>query len=231
MAILTSRTGALASYALSIMVATFTTSCGSNQVVQPPVAQTKPADTPAPGKPTKSCGAGGCGGEVSKAAEEKPVNSCGAGGCGGKVDRPATEKPLAHPLVPVPKVSGPSKPWASMTRDEREAHMLEAVYPTMESLALSYDDKRFKEFACETCHGQDAADVQYRMPNPQLYKVYPTGSAEQKEMVEKHQDILVFMFNTVVPAMTQLLGQPEYDETTQKGLSCFSCHPRGTPGT
>ena len=175
-------------------------------------------------KPTRSCGAGGCGGEVKKGGDEqKPTRSCGAGGCGGE------SKPGETKVPPVPAIAPLAKPWATMSHEEREAHMLDKVYPTMEGLFHAVDKTRFKDFSCETCHGSTGAERNYAMPNPDLYKVYPTGTREQEEMVKKHQPTLVFMFNTVVPSMARLLGKPEYDEATGNGFSCFACHTKGEP--
>ena len=63
------------------------------------------------------------------------------------------------------------------------------------------------------------------MPNPDILVLHPTGSAEQKAMVEQHPKMVRFMFNHVLPTMQDLLGAPDYDEATKSGFSCYACHP------
>jgi hypothetical protein len=116
-----------------------------------------------------------------------------------------------------------------MTHDERKAYMQAAVLPSMAPLFLTHDSGRFGAFGCRTCHGSTARERAYRMPNPELPTLYPTGSAEQRATVEKHRATARFMHQLVTPGIRDLLGAPVYDPTTGAGFSCFHCHPRGEP--
>ena len=142
-------------------------------------------------------------------------------GCGGSGAPPpehsgdtATDNPVA----------GPPKPWAEMTTDERGAYMAEHVLPTMTELFTAYYPERYADFSCKTCHGGDAREVSFHMPNG-LPPLWPSGTPEQQQMVREHPDMARFMFNRVLPTMTQLLGQPAWDNVEKTGFSCYNCHP------
>jgi hypothetical protein len=68
------------------------------------------------------------------------------------------------------------------------------------------------------------------MPN-QLPPLWPSGSAEQRAMVQQHPDMARFMFNRVLPTMTRLLGQAEWNNEDKTGFSCFNCHAHGEDGS
>lgn len=121
------------------------------------------------------------------------------------------------------------RPWHALSHDERKAYMQRAVAPSMESVFVAHDAERFAAFGCRTCHGASARERGYRMPNPELPALYPTGSAEQKATVEKHRATARFMHQQVIPNMRALLGARSYDPATGQGFSCFHCHPRGEP--
>jgi hypothetical protein len=116
-----------------------------------------------------------------------------------------------------------------MTHDQRKAYMQAAVLPMMEPLFASHDPERFGGFGCRSCHGTQARERGYAMPNPELPTLYPTGSEEQKAAVHKHRATARFMHQQVTPGMRKLLGAPGYDPATGQGFSCFHCHPRGEP--
>lgn len=126
-----------------------------------------------------------------------------------------------------PGISGPPKPWDTMTMEEKGKYMQEKVVPTMAPLFQAFDDALYSDFGCATCHGDDMQERNAAMPNPDLYALYPSGSPEQKQMVKERRPTLVFMFNKVVPHMRALLGKPVYDNDTGEGFSCYACHPKG----
>lgn len=121
----------------------------------------------------------------------------------------------------------PPKPWGEMTGAERKAYMRDVVVPTLEPLFLAYDAERFASFGCRTCHGASARQRAYAMPSPELFALHPSGTPEQKRLVEEKEEAARFMFNAVTPTMRQLLGAQPYDAATATGFSCFSCHPNG----
>lgn len=138
-------------------------------------------------------------------------------GCGG-TNPPASESANT--------ITGPERPWTDMTFDERRRYMAERVLPTMAELFTAYDAERYADFSCATCHGDDARTVGYRMPN-QLPGLWPSGTPEQRAMVQQHPDMARFMFSRVLPTMTELLGQPAWNNEDKTGFSCFSCHTHG----
>ena len=148
----------------------------------------------------------------------------------------ATACPSAEPTPttePTPEAKvGPPKPWDTMSFDEKRSYMAKTVYPTMKRVFQAYDAEEFADFSCATCHGDDAKARNFEMPSPDLPELYPTGTPEQKALVERYKDdphsVLVFMFNQVVPTMTELLGEAPYDPATHEGFSCFNCHPKGS---
>lgn len=123
--------------------------------------------------------------------------------------------------------SPPPKPWADMALDERKAYMRDVVVPRMEPLFLAYDAERYAGFGCRTCHGAAARERNYAMPNPDLFTLHPSGTPEQKRVVEEREEAARFMFNAVTPTMRSLLGAAPYDAATGTGFVCFNCHPNG----
>ncbi len=125
-------------------------------------------------------------------------------------------------------IEGPPKPWADMDGSERRRYMADRVLPTMAELFTAYDPERFADFSCMTCHGDNAGAVAFHMPN-RLPVLWPSGTPEQRRMVELQPDMARFMFNRVLPTMTQLLGQPAWNNEDKTGFSCFNCHPHAEP--
>lgn len=149
-----------------------------------------------------------------------------AAGCGGSGEetRPTPAAPAASPIP------GPPKPWAEMGKEERKSYMEATVVPHMKPIFQAHDPDFFGDFGCPTCHGRSAEDGTYSMPNQDIHKLYPTGSAEQKKLVQEEPEWLRFMIGKVVPNMQGLLGAPAYDPATKTGFTCFYCHPKGESG-
>ena len=145
---------------------------------------------------------------------------CGGGAAAGTsagTTSAATEP--AH-VEPVP----PERPWAELSHDERRAHMARHVVPVMSELFAGYDEERFADLSCATCHGEGAAERGFAMPNPDILPLYPTGTIGQYQAVERYPEGVRFMYSQVVPAMQTLLGAPEFDAATGEGFTCFACH-------
>jgi hypothetical protein len=112
-------------------------------------------------------------------------------------------------------------PWKDKTREQRLEYMGLVVYPKMKETFQAQDADGFKDFKCQTCHGEDMEAVEFKMPNS-LYALPvadPMGSA-----MEYDEAVATFMAQTVVPAMAELLGEQPYNPETQTGFGCFSCH-------
>lgn len=142
-------------------------------------------------------------------------------GCGGgatTTSEEATEtsgEPTTGEEVAATEVS-----WAEMDHDQRAAFMRDTVMPEMQTMFQEHDAERFAQFNCATCHGQDAIDVSFEMPNG----IAPLDPTHVPAMFESEQPMAVFMTRSVWPRMAEMLGQPPYDPETHEGFSCFNCH-------
>lgn len=123
------------------------------------------------------------------------------------------------------EIPRPPKPWAEMTPEEKGQYMGAEVLPYFRTLFREYDPEEFATVNCATCHGADMNERGFEMPNPDILALHPSGTPEQQAMVEAHPRMVRFMFRHVVPAMRQMLDQPEFDEETGEGFSCYFCHP------
>ena len=112
--------------------------------------------------------------------------------------------------------------WQDVPEDLRGRWMSEVVVPTMEPLFQEHDPERFAEFGCPTCHGENAREVQFQMPNG----IAPLDPAAVPAMFESDQPMAQFTTQTVWPRMGELLGEELYDMETGEGFSCFHCHGR-----
>lgn len=142
------------------------------------------------------------------------LGSCAAPASEGETETTPAE---AHP-----------RRWSELDHDARMAVMSTGVMPATRRLFQGFDAERYASVSCATCHGeQRAAAHDYRMPNPDLYPLFPTGTPEQAAMVNDHPEMVRFMHNHVVPDIQAILGADPYDPVAQTGFSCFSCHPHG----
>jgi len=118
--------------------------------------------------------------------------------------------------------------WSELGHDARMAVMSTEVMPAARRLFQGFDAERYASVSCATCHGEaSAARHEYRMPNPDLYPLFATGTPEQAAMVRDRPEMVRFMHNHVVPEVQAILGAEAYDTEAQTGFSCFTCHPRG----
>jgi hypothetical protein len=114
-------------------------------------------------------------------------------------------------------------PWARRTDRQKGQFMNEVVLPTMKQLFQEFDAREFAEFNCQTCHGANAREVDFRMPNG----LPPLNPASMPTPESSDPDIArwaTFMKTRVQPKMVELLGVPGYDPATNQGFGCFSCH-------
>ena len=110
------------------------------------------------------------------------------------------------------------QPWSAMNERERVAHMTNVVQPRMAALFRTFDDQRFAEFGCATCHGPGASNGTFAMPNPALPELNP------RFFYRKHRkgqhEMATFMWKEVEPNMAQLLGL----RRGEAGVHCGTCH-------
>lgn len=102
--------------------------------------------------------------------------------------------------------------WKDMNREQRMEFMGLTVLPEMKKLFQEYDAS-YGEFKCQTCHGDDMKEVDYKMPNGLFALEKPDPIPASKEYDAK---VTEFMMDKVKPKMAELLGEPEF--------GCFGCH-------
>jgi len=128
------------------------------------------------------------------------VSSCAA--CGGGA--PARTLPAAKPAEP--------DEWAKASWEERHATMTWGVLPSMARTFQHFENSGVPRLTCRTCHGVDAEERNYKMPNASLAVLDPAQLPKPES-----SRIARFMHEEVVPQMRDLLESPT--------LSCFQCHP------
>lgn len=120
--------------------------------------------------------------------------------------------------------SGPPRPWAEMSHEERAHYMAEVVTPEMRTMFQEHDAEEFADFGCRTCHGENAREVSFAMPNG----LAPLSHDSIGAIFQSEHPGAVFMTQRVWPRMAQLLGEPLYNPETHQGFSCFDCHAEAT---
>jgi cytochrome c553 len=112
--------------------------------------------------------------------------------------------------------------WKDKSREQRMDWMGIAVFPKMRKLFLEQDSEKYRDFACQTCHGKDMELVDFRMPNTLFALSKGDTLAQAKEYDEKTTD---FMLGAVVPEMAKLLDMDAFTLENQSGFGCMGCHP------
>ena len=140
---------------------------------------------------------------------------------------PTEQQPAPAAAAPV---GPPQVAWADMTKPQRGQYMAAVVMPRMKALFRSFDEKEFAEMNCKTCHGQDAKDRGFEMPNPGLFALPSTQEGWGALAKDKGQ-WMQFMSQQVKPQMAALLGVKEYEpQNPQPGtFGCNGCHPVKNP--
>lgn len=150
--------------------------------------------------------------------------------CGGGTPEPAPApepEPTVGEELPPPEVIIDGVAWADMDRDQKAKYMLDVVQPTMQELFVAFDAETFggDSFGCATCHGNNATEVDFAMPNtlhPLDPKALPTPASPDPKVARW----ATFMFTRVTPKMVELLGEEPYDMDTHQGFGCFGCHSK-----
>lgn len=118
-------------------------------------------------------------------------------------------------------ITGPDVPWDEMSFADKEFYMIGKVNPIMQELFARYDAEEYGNFDCETCHGDEMREIEFKMPAPSMYIVPPEGTPGHRGMLATFPDTVAFMEETVTPIMGKLLGV--------EGLTCTGCHPSAPP--
>lgn len=114
--------------------------------------------------------------------------------------------------------------WADMNPEQRGEYMASVVLPRMRAVFDEYDSERFSDFGCATCHGENAREVGFEMPNglhplnqAEIPAMFASDDAEQVRFAQ-------FMAGPVMQTMAELLGEQPYDPETHQGFGCMNCH-------
>lgn len=107
---------------------------------------------------------------------------------------------------PAPLIS-----YESMNKEQRLQAMKSVITPKLNQVFSDYDDNKYAEFGCKTCHGEKTEDTKVFLPVLKL-----SGDGRKKLEAQKPA-LMKFMAGKVVPAMAAALGQ-------KQGYSCAGCH-------
>lgn len=152
--------------------------------------------------------------------------SCASQSAATTTPAPATEQQAAQPQAAAEPVVGPPQiAWADMTKPQRGKYMATVVMPKMKEVFRAFDDKKFAEFGCKTCHGQDAKERGFQMPNPGILAL-PSTPEGWGSLMKDEPEFMKFMNEKVKPEMATLLGLTAYDpQNPQPGtFGCNGCH-------
>ncbi|MFO0566820.1 MAG: hypothetical protein U0263_14215 [Polyangiaceae bacterium] len=130
------------------------------------------------------------------------------------------EKPEAKPEEKKPEAKPTFK---DMSEEQKKALMKEVVVPKLGAVFKEFDGKKYAEVNCVTCHGADAKNGKFQMPNPKLPKLDPKDGFAKH--MKKHEKITKFMMAKVVGEMASALGVSPYNPETKQGFGCGGCHP------
>ena len=115
-------------------------------------------------------------------------------------------------------VALPDVPFADLDQDQRKAFMKQKVMPVMKPIFQNHDAKDFAKFGCSTCHGEQAKQGHFDMPNPKLPKL------DFNDLSEFKKADLEWMGKEVMPTMGKILNLPLYSKDNPKGFGCLNCH-------
>lgn len=118
------------------------------------------------------------------------------------------------------ELGAPGTTWASKNTEQRFGFMAAKVHPVMKQLFQEYDPE-LSDFQCSNCHGTNAEQIDYKMPNTGLYSL--PGTRPYDDAIDYNPQMAVFMMTKITPSLQQLLNEGAGEPTK---ASCFSCHPR-----
>ena len=143
-----------------------------------------------------------------------PILLFAAAACGSKSPAPTTPKPDEGSAA----VVLPDVPFDKLDHEQKIAFMKQNVMPAMKPLFQNHNPKDFAKFGCVTCHGEQAKDGHFDMPNPKLPKLnFADMSKFKKEDVE-------WMGKEIEPTMGKILNLPLYSKENPTGFGCLNCH-------
>ena len=126
-------------------------------------------------------------------------------------DQPEAKSPAIN-------LGSPSIAWSDKNPEQRFGFMAAAVQPVIKELFVEYDDSFETEFTCETCHGENAELVDYKMPNPDLIELPAEDTLSTA--LDDDPEVANFMMR-VTGEVNTLLNQGHGSKTK---ANCFTCH-------
>lgn len=117
----------------------------------------------------------------------------------------------------------PGVAWADKTFKQRQEYMGLEVLPKMKALFQAHDGGSFGTFKCQTCHGKDMNEKNFKMPTDSIYPLDPADPI--KGAMEYDEKITKFMVDEVTPKMAEMLGEKVVSKDNPNGFGCMSCHP------
>ncbi len=148
-------------------------------------------------------------------------------GCGGSSSEGATtaRETTSTDSTTTGSETGEHIAWDDMTHEQRGHFMAEVVMPAMQPLFQNHDSARYAEFGCATCHGANAREVNFAMPNG----VHPLTHADIMATFQSQDPNATWMTQQVWPEMARLLDEPQFNPETSTGFRCTNCHADAEP--
>jgi hypothetical protein len=116
---------------------------------------------------------------------------------------------------PVTSTSGEARDtWSGQSFVDKHETMTFTVLPNMGRAFARFRGDDVPKLRCASCHGENAEDVHYRMPNNAVRALDPTH-------LPRDGDWAKFMIDDVMPAMKEMTGDSR--------ITCFTCHARESP--
>jgi hypothetical protein len=124
---------------------------------------------------------------------------------------PKTDQPAAE-------VTLPDVPFAQLDHAQQVAFMKQKVMPAMKPLFQNHNPKQFEKFGCSTCHGDQAHEGKFDMPNAKLPKL------DFNDLSKFKKEDLEWMGKEIMPTMGQILNLPLHTKDNPTGFGCLACH-------
>jgi hypothetical protein len=119
---------------------------------------------------------------------------------------------------PAAAVVLPDVPFAQLDHDQQIAFMKQKVMPVMKPLFQNHNPKAFEKFGCSTCHGEQAKEGKFDMPNAKLPKL------DFNDLSKFKKEDLEWMGKEIEPEMGKILNLPLYSKDNPTGFGCLNCH-------
>jgi hypothetical protein len=121
--------------------------------------------------------------------------------------------------TPVRSENNSAPTWPTLSWEDRHDVMTFTVQPNMGRAWQDFTKSDAPTMTCRTCHGANAEDVDYKMPNPKLPPLDPANMPRKNSSSTREAKYTTFMTDVVVPKMIFLIDAPP-------SFGCFNCHTK-----